>query len=267
MIKSKIIKDSKVINSRIVSLQVRLPTIILAELNTHRVFSRNASSLRAIPVKTIIDRVEKTPFIPSVWTSNKSGMQGDVITDEDLILELKEKWINSSKKAIESAKELLELGAHKQITNRLLMPYTYTDDIITSTKWENFFNLRLHEDAEPHIRELAVEMKKAMNNSDPDILSANDRNAIHLPYVTKEERSNISLDVCKKISVARCARVSYRLFNGNITDIDSDINLFNKLKESKHASPFEHVATVDVFSNDYRNFDPPWKQLRILEGL
>ena len=248
-------------------MQVRLPTIILAELNTHRVFSRNASSLRAIPVKTIIDKVDKTPFIPSVWTSNKAGMQGDIITDKDLILELREKWTNSSKKAIESAKELLELGAHKQVTNRLLMPYTYTDDIITSTKWENFFNLRLHEDAEPHIRELAVEMKKAMNNSDPDILSANDRNTIHLPYVTKEERSNISLDVCKKISVARCARVSYKLFNGNNTDSDSDIGLFNKLKESKHASPFEHIAIVDVFGDDYRNFDAPWKQLRILEGL
>ena len=176
-------------------------------------------------------------------------------------------FFHGTKKAIESAKELLELGAHKQITNRLLMPYTYTDDIITSTKWENFFNLRLHEDAEPHIRELAVLMKKSIDESEPDILSVSDKNAIHLPYITKEERGSISLDICKKISVARCARVSYRLFNGNITDIDSDINLFNKLKESKHASPFEHVAIVDIFSNDYRNFDPPWKQLRILEGL
>ena len=44
-----------------------------------------------------------------------------------------------------------------------------------------------------------------------------------------------------QISVARCARLSYLTFDNEI-DHSKDISLFFTLKESKHLSPFEHVA-------------------------
>ena len=44
-----------------------------------------------------------------------------------------------------------------------------------------------------------------------------------------------------KIATARCARLSYMTFDGEI-DYEKDVKLYEQLLKSKHFSPFEHVA-------------------------
>lgn len=48
----------------IATLLLTFPRIILSEFNTHRVFSRNSSSSRAIPYKKTVKSVKEDPFIP-----------------------------------------------------------------------------------------------------------------------------------------------------------------------------------------------------------
>ena len=49
------------------TFEMYFPRPILAEQNTHRVFSRNTGSSRAIPLKTMLRELRRTPFIPMFW--------------------------------------------------------------------------------------------------------------------------------------------------------------------------------------------------------
>ncbi len=61
----KIIADScSHEGKRITTFQLRYPRFIHSEVMTHRVFSRNASSSRAIPVIKLINQVEANPAMP-----------------------------------------------------------------------------------------------------------------------------------------------------------------------------------------------------------
>ena len=111
--------------------------------------------------------------------------------------------------------------------------------LVTSTEWANFLWLRDHEDAQPEIRELAIQLDSALNNSNPTTLGYKDW---HLPYVTDEMKETMSLKDQLAVSVSCCAQVSYRLL-----DVSQD--KAHKIMESLtsgsrvHASPFEHQAT------------------------
>ena len=52
--------------NRITSLLITFPRIILSEINTHRMLSKNTSSSRAIPFKKMVEAVHNDPFIPIV---------------------------------------------------------------------------------------------------------------------------------------------------------------------------------------------------------
>ena len=76
MINAKIVADSMSPEGvRLTTLQLRYPRFILAEFNTHRVFSRNSSSSRAIPVKKMLEQVQTDPAMPVWWGKNQPGMQ------------------------------------------------------------------------------------------------------------------------------------------------------------------------------------------------
>ena len=151
---------------------------------------------------------------------------------------------------------------HKQVFNRLLEPWQYISVIVTSTEWDNFFELRNHPDAQPEIQELAREMKNAINNSNPT------KRIHHLPYITDsdlvamgESRTTRRL---MQISTARCARVSYFTHDKQIPEIEKDLALYNALVGSVpiHASPTEHQATAqyeDTFDKNFRG----WVQHRV----
>lgn len=253
--------------SRLTTIQLRYPRLVHSELMTHRVFSRNASSSRAIPVAKMIEQVRTDPAAPYVWTTNKPGMQGDVVTDPELIAKYDQMWIEAANQAADNAEVLMGEGLHKQVVNRILEPFQWISVIVTATEWANWFELRNHKDADPTIKRLAEVMLAAMEASEPKHLIAGEW---HLPYVSKEEKSALPIATLVKISAARCARVSYLTHDGAFPDVDKDIALYERLVGSRplHASPIEHQARVINLNNDEiglnGNFSPLWVQHRKL---
>ncbi len=259
---------------RITTFQLRYWRAIHAELMTHRVFSRNAGSSRARPSKAIIEQVAHDPWGPIVWGLNEPGMQANNVADIDVEMQSLWSWRNIAKRAANSATVLLNLGLHKQIVNRVLEPFTYIDVVVTATDYANWFALRLDKDAQPEIQQLAQVMKDAMDASKPVLLNPGEW---HLPYITtndyaeaqnhvsyviSKDRPETLLDLLKKISAARCARTSYKAFDGKVASIDDDLSLFDKLMSGnlKHASPTEHQATPDYINywDGEMEFVSPW---------
>ncbi len=231
---------------RLTTLQMRYPRMIHAEFMPHRVFSRNASSSRAIPVERMIQDVLDDPAMPVAWGSNKPGMQaGEECTATMAFLNIvdglfytytnREAWLWARDRAVEAARAFAKAGYHKQIVNRILEPFGYISVVCTATEWDNFYALRCHPDADPTMRELAVLMKLAMDHSEPAFKQVGEW---HLPY---GEWWNIDAAM---ISAARCARVSYLNHDGTKPDPVKDLALAQRLLESKHMSPFEHQARV-----------------------
>lgn len=130
---------------RLTSLLITFPRILLSEINTHRMLSKNTSSSRAIPFKKMVESVQNDPFIPIAWQKSHSGMQGtEYITDLAEIQGKRLMWLAGRDRAIQTAKNLHEAGVTKQLANRLLEPFMWTTMLITGPKsgWDNFFNLR-----------------------------------------------------------------------------------------------------------------------------
>ncbi len=259
---------------RITTFQLRYWRAIHAELMTHRVFSRNAGSSRARPSKAIIEQVAHDPWGPIVWGLNEPGMQANNVADIDVEMQSLWSWRNIAKRAANSATVLLNLGLHKQIVNRVLEPFTYIDVVVTATDYANWFALRLDKDAQPEIQQLAQAMKDAMDLSEPVLLNPGEW---HLPYITYSDFHSVDnyllfhgknicpqqrLKLFKKISAARCARTSYKAFDGKVASIDDDLSLFDKLMSGdlKHASPTEHQATPDYINywDGESEFVSPW---------
>lgn len=146
MYKSQIIADSAFNGSRLTTFKVTYPRIIHSEVMTHRMFSRNSSSSRAIPIAKMIKRVTENPFVPVAYQRAHRGMQGnEYFTDPLHIGQLVDNWLTARDNAVEIATEMSENGGvTKQLCNRLLEPFMWHTVIITSSEkgLENFFNLR-----------------------------------------------------------------------------------------------------------------------------
>lgn len=224
---------------RLTAMHVRYPRMIHSEIMTHRVFTRNARSSRAVPVLTL---AKEDIYIPQ-FSKNQPGMQaGEELSIADQ-LAAREIWENMARQTISGVKLLADLGVHKQWANRPLEWFGWIDVLISSTWWENFYELRLDDGAQPEARHIAKLMYDAMDNSRPKPLQSGEW---HLPYVTDKERLLLDLETQKKVSTARCARLSYRPFDGK-ADVEAEIERYNKLVVSRpvHASPAEHQATPD----------------------
>ncbi len=231
----------------IYTVLARYPRFIHAELMTHRAFSRNAGSSRAIPVDRLIQDVENDPAVPLFWGRNQPGMQAG---DEcDTLVRFRHDkvpreaaWLRARDTAVQAAKQFADAGYHKQICNRLLEPFAHINVLITSTEWNNFFALRDHSDAEPHIRLLAQRIREAIWCAPRMQI---DRAGWHMPFIdNNDETSEFSISQLLDISAARCARTSYLTHDGKYPDAQKDLALAAKLKSSIpiHASPFEHQA-------------------------
>lgn len=254
MIEAKVIADSiSPQGDRLTTFILTFPRIILAEFNTHRMFSRNSASSRAIPFEKMVKSVQENPFIPIAWQKDHKGMQGtEYFTDNQDIQRLEDLWILQSREAIKSAQSLNNLKTTKQLCNRLLEPFMWHTVIMTSGEegLENFFNLRNHEAAEIHIQELARKMKEVYNESTPKKLQAGEW---HIPFGDEWYSASSSFNL--KVSTARCARVSYTVVGeeGKEPNYDNDIKLHDRLLESGHFSPFEHCAKV-MTDEEYESF-------------
>lgn len=239
MISARVIADSvSGSGSRLTTFVLKYPRFIHAEFMTHRMLSRNAASSRAIPVNKFIKNVLDNPAMPVYWGSNKPGMQaGDELVGWRLKL-AKALWVMSGVAMCGVAKAFEWVGLHKQVANRILEPWFYIEVVCTGTDFGNMYNLRAHKDAQPEFRELAQRMIEAQRASKPKLLSPQDW---HLPFVTEQEVEQYGLD-SRKLSVARCARVSYLNHDGTEPNVDKDLGLWKRLLDSGHVSPFEHQA-------------------------
>lgn len=278
---AKIIADSvSEAGDRLTTMQVTFPRIVLSEFNTHRVFSRNSASSRAIPVLKQLTRIEENPFIPVYWGKNQSGMQAaeELAPDEQEIATAI--WLQARDDAMTHVRQLLDMSVHKQIANRLLEPWMYHTVIVTATEWSNFFALRANPDAQPEIRKIAEMMKDIYEAGTPTLLHMGEW---HLPLIRPEEYDGTfehTLEA-RQISAARCARTSYLTHDG-IRDLEADLTLYTRLTSPGHMSPLEHPATpawhIEAVPHEFRtsgwdNGDPHavsewhgnfrgWKQLR-----
>lgn len=254
-ISATVIADSIANGVRLTTLELYYPRFIHAEFLTHRQFSRNASSSRAIPVKRMLEQVENNPAMPIHWGKNQPGMQAREECNEALDLRdwddlrdeptREEAWREAAHAAHRVSLEFSRVGYHKQIANRLTEPFQFIKVVVTAAEYDNFFALRLHEASQPEIHELARVMKGAMCQSEPEERSVGEH---HLPYIKdgewhKYDWNPFTSTDAIKCSVARCARVSYNNHDGSNCDVESDIRLYDQLLEAGHMSPFEHVAS------------------------
>jgi thymidylate synthase ThyX len=262
MIEAAIIADSISQHGiRLTTIQCKYPRMILPEVLTHRKFSRNTSSSRAIPTSTYIKRMIEDPAMPEMWGKNQKGMQAEEFYTSEEIGEIEKDWLELRDIIMSFVKERFvdKWNLHKQIANRPLETFLHTYQVITATDWENFFNLRRHPDAQPEIHAIADAMWEAMVNSVPRMLCPGEW---HLPYILEEDtQAGHSINTLLKVATARCARVSYKTHDGQKTDIEKDIQLHDMLLSSGHNSPLEHAAYALETSEYFGNFRG-WMQYR-----
>lgn len=247
MIEAKIIEDSvSSVGARITTLELQYPRFIHGEVMTHRVFSRNAMSSRAIPVAKMIEQVRSNPAMPVYWGANQPGMQASAELTGAPLEGAKAAWLEAARSAANIAENMGRAGLHKQIANRVLEPFQWMRTIVTATEWDNFFELRCHPDAQPEFQALAVLIRDAMGLSTPvpRRYEGAGSDAWHLPYVSLHERTMFNLGVLLKMSTARCARVSHLTHHGAAPEAEKDIELYERLvgSEPRHSSPAEHQA-------------------------
>lgn len=253
---------------RLTTLQLVYPRFIHAEFMTHRVFSRNAASSRAIPVAKMIEQVRSRPAMPIHWGKNQPGMQANQQLEGNELATVQAAWRHAASNAADVAEHMSQSGAHKQVANRILEPFQLMQVIVTATEWSNFFELRDHQDAQPEIRHLAILMRHAMAESTPVFRQTGyDRaDSWHLPYITLAEREEHSRNpsYLAKLSAARCARVSYLTHDGQNPDPIKDLELYERLVGSAplHASPIEHQAANTIGSPHWSKNFKGWEQFR-----
>jgi len=256
-ITARIIADSiSPLNVRLLTYVVTYPRFIHAEHLRHRMHSFNVSSSRAIPGSKFADLVRQAELEPVWWGKNQAGMQARE--------ELTGVPMESAKRLWHEAREIMQRyhalllngGLHKQIANRILEAWMPVTVLVSATDWANFFYQRSHPDAQPEIQALSDAMLYQYVNHEPTRV---ERGEWHMPFGNNMEDSWDEL-TRRKVAVARCARLSYLTFEGQI-DLLKDLELHDKLVWSGHWSPFEHVAQCVDDGQYHANFFG-WVQYR-----
>lgn len=251
---------------RITTLEVTMHRFVMGEFLTHRTFSRNSESSRAVPFKRRLEKVMDHPAIPVEFRREQKGMSGgELLTGEELE-RAREQWLIARDAAVDSAQALAseELAVHKSLANRLLEPFIWHTVIVTATEWDGFWRQRCHPAAQPELRVAAEAMREAYAASTPRPLMPG---SWHLPMLVEDTTSGTveaefeeaarahygrevsALEAFKRVSAARCARVSYVTHDG-VRDLTADLTLYDRLvqradgsTDPHHWSPLEHVAT------------------------
>jgi Thymidylate synthase complementing protein len=249
MYHAKVLADSVTEDCRrLITIEITFPRFILAEVNTHRVFSRNSASSRAIPTERIIERVKTNPFIPETFNQRVKGMGvGDALDSHDQKY-ARRVWLEARTMAVEQAELLSELDVDKSRVNRLLEPFMWHTAIITSTEWDNFYALRYHPHAQPEFQYTAKLMLEAMRTSRARLIEDHQfeqdpekATSWHLPLVADSEIEQDPMGNWKLVSAGRCARVSFDR-HSEFEDPVVSKERAERLMENGHLSPFEHQA-------------------------
>lgn len=251
-IEAKVVCDS-VCATRITTMVVTLPKFLVAQFNTHRVFSRNSASSRAIPARKLRQQVLENPYIPSTWPSAQKGMAGGEPLKGRALQSARLQWATAREAALSAHQALEQAGVAKELCNRVLEPWMWTQILVTSTEWDNFFQQRLPgHGAQEEMSRLAMEMKAALDASVPQTLESGEW---HLPLTSLSGQEGLWQ------SAARCARISYKRQEVETT-LAEDKARHDSLVELRHWSPLEHQAKALLDADvSCRNFKG-WQQYR-----
>ncbi len=250
--------ESEITHKKIATFVITIPKFLQAQINSHRALSRNSGSSRAIPAKTIRRRVIENPFIPVEFGHNQPGMRGGKEVSGIRLFLAKKCWLWARFIPCTFHYVGEKLNLHKEVLNRLIEPWMFTEVVLTATEWNNFIKLRSDNAAQPEIQIIAKEIDIYLQNEKPQILKVGEW---HLPFISREEFIKYDLVSSQKISIARCARVSYKLYDGSSSNIEKDVALCDKLIKDGHWSPFEHIAMATGSFDRSGNF-VGWKQYR-----
>ena len=241
MTSAQIVAGSIANGQKVRTYELTYPRFIHSEIMTHRMFSRNTASSRAIPVNKFVNSLA---YVPNELFErlglNQSGMQAqDIQLTETQYSELSKGFVKYRTNIIEFTKLCQSLDLHKQIINRFIEPLMHITCIVTATDMDNFFAQRCHPAAQPELQSLAFKMLKCEIDFKFNSLYYGQW---HLPYVTEQENKDLSFRELRKMSVARVASVSYIKHGEELTKERCDA-IYDKLLEGGHWSPFEHVCT------------------------
>ena len=257
---------------RLVTLVGRFPRSVLAEFNTHRVFSRNSASSRARSVKSVVQGVNQDPYVP-LFTENAPGMSGRFIQDSAVAQRAREDWLAARDIAVDAFLRVLmgaeydpglspmenldyyyaniyknpgvsSTGVHKQDVNRLLEPFMWHEVVFTSAHWDNFFTLRCDfEHTYIPFYAFAVLVREALRVSTPEV------SEYHTPFLTGEEKSQLTGDmVADQGLLMKSSSVAANISHRDAADTQVSIRLGERLLDAGHMSPFEHVAYASTDS-------------------
>lgn len=254
------------------------PRFFHQDILTHRQFSKNCASSRAIPVNVFIEAVRKEPATPIYWGLNRAGMGAcEEVEDKE---GAKAWWLEACELALKQAEKGRDLKLAKEIVNRVIEPYQHMTTLLSGTSFDNFYDLRRSQPngAQPEFMALTDMMIDIHEKSTPVQLNWGewhiplvdqddyDRAHIHvlkrvetLPTFSLEEIEARTKSTILKMATARAARTSYTKHD-KICTIDDDIVRFESLKTSKHMSPFEHCAKA--VQNEHSSNFVGYRQLR-----
>lgn len=277
-ITARVILDSvNPYGSRLTTCVCTYPRYLHSQVMTHRMFSRNTSSSRAIPTEKMIAAVQKDMVVPIHFGRLQPGMQAEEELEGEERDRAESRWREIGAYVVEGARDFFKLGLHKQIANRILEPFAHVTATISFTESANFLHLRDNGKAQHGIQILGRELRAVLKRSRPQKLDWGDW---HTPFILPDE---VGLDLNDKIrvSAARAARTSYLTHEG-IRSIQKDLQLYSDLVDRKdwlkdpvHASALEHpaqarnpdeisgVTWLEAFEGSMMsNFHPTWLQLR-----
>jgi len=245
--------------ARITTMRVTMPTFLLAQFNKHRAASSNTSSSRAIPTPRYL---ELATFCPLEFPSSRGGMKGGPALTGDEHEAAVLEWLKAKEAAVDAAAKLSAMGVHKEIANRLVAPFAWSEVLVTATTWRNFFGQRCGGGAQGEHQAVARAMHAALLKS----RATAKKRDWHLPFVTDEElktsgRSHFQLAF---VSGGRCRRISY----GRIVvdTLDNDLSRGHECLVLGHMSPIEHQAEARPFvrRGAESNFGGGWLQFRAM---
>lgn len=247
-------------NTKMISFLVDFPTVLLAELRTHRIltqgslyehselvdFNMSANSARAIPTNKYLQKILENPFIP-IWTGKQAGMSGNIINHSPTLNDLDEIWGISLSDIEEAYNELIKEGVHKQNANRLLSPFAYTTCIISGTEWGNFFSLRCPK-YEYEINEGEILYGNSIKNIKKQMLLAN--------YGTGIIENNLVNKSTAQPEFQVIAEMLYDLYQ------EAD------WKESKYHIPFEEdIEKYDIYDWRLKATKEKWDKIPDFENV
>lgn len=262
----------------LITFELYYPRKIHGEVMTYRMFSRNTASSRAIPFAKNLADIDKNLYMPFDVRVNMPGMQGLSRLDEDSLYWFQSYHQNLWDETKRVTEIMSDLKPHKQHINRYLEPFQYIRVILTSCRSgiEHLIMQRLHPMADPEFYLLAQKISEELENSIPILLK---EGQYHLPFILPQDRIVLGAGDLIKVSVARCARVSYHNHTTDTVDYEKDFDLYKRLRTENppHMSPFEHVAICTnkkaqryfdvngdwITKNVFYNFDG-WKSIRFL---